>query len=270
LEANQAQLEAAEKIKATVTDLTQRIAALQKLVDGQTTEVKGYAEFYRATEVTKQKTECAIATIEKHLEKALSPEQRQCTAQVMKDEREKVDAANAALKARKDEVASLTAAYEKAVRDLTTAKELYVFMKTGMLDEIKKKLADLAKFNQFADPPKDPCLAHFYLQEMKDILANAYTEPSKADQCYPPSSLSVGTFLSCWTPECYEKTYATSVVAFNNAEYLEKCLKVELDALKKKLAEAEKTATESGEKRRDRIAAALTLKECCKKPAAVV
>jgi hypothetical protein len=268
LQTNQVQVEAAEKVKTLITDLTQRVAALQKLVDGQSAEVKGYADFYNATEVTKKKTDCAIATIEAQL--TLTDVQRKCSDDAIAEETKKVADARTALWTKRAEVATLTAQHAKATQDLVDAKALYEFMKTGMLDEIKKKLADLAKLNQGADPPKDSCLAYFYLKEMRELLSTAYADPKQSAECYPPSSLNIGTFLACWTPNCYETTYAKAVVAFNNAEYMEKCLKIELEALNKKLADAEKTAKESVEKRRERIVAALAAKECCKKPASTV
>jgi hypothetical protein len=245
--------------------LTQRIAGLQKLVDGQAAEVNGYADFYNATEVTKSKTDCAIATIKAQL--TLTTAQTTCTETVITEATKKATDARTALRTKQGEVAVLAAQYAKATQDLADAKALYEFLKTGLVDGVRKKLADLAKLNQGADPPKDPCLAYFYLKEMEALLLSAYPDKEHSAECYPPSSLSIGTFLDCWTPDCYTAKYAAAVVAFNNAEYMEKCLKIELEALKKKLAEAEKTAAESWEKRREWTVAALVAKDCCKKPA---
>ena len=269
LQDNEVKVEAAEKLKTLITDLTQRIASLQKLVDGQSAEVKGYADFYNATEVTKSKIECAIVTLEAQL--TLTAEQKTCSDAVITQVTQRVTDAGTALRARQGEVEALTTQYTKATQDLRDAKALHEFLKSGMVDEVKKKLADLAKLGQGADPPKDQCLAHFYLQEMKALLSSSYSEEEDpSSECYPPSSLDIGTFLDCWTPDCYQATYAAAVVAFNNAEYLEKCIKVELEAAKKKLADAEKTAKEGWDKRREWTVAALVAKDCCKKPVGTV
>ena len=91
----------------------------------------------------------------------------------------------------------------------------------------------------------------------------------RVERCAPgevvtPADLTIGSFLDCWSIDCYLAAYSRAVVEFNDAEWAEKCRKTLLDAATARVAALEKTYTDLVTKRRDTILASLKADGCCK------
>jgi hypothetical protein len=158
---------------------------------------------------------------------------------------------------------ALETKYKAATDELTVARKKYEFVKAGLLEGVGKKVDELTKL-QPTNPGKDSCLTYFYLNEMDALLANKADQTKEGIDCsgYEPQ---IGTFVCCWPPDKYKAAYEAALVEFNNAEYIEKCLKTDLEAEKKKLPDLDKAWKEAKDKRRDWIVAALNDAKCCEK-----
>jgi hypothetical protein len=246
-------------VKTSITDLTQRIQALQKAVDGQGALTSGYREFYRTTQVLRSEIDCFIPTVRCQL--TLNEADRACIRKVVDQVETKVRKARKDYEDQRKRVSRYDRQYQRAAWELANAKALFEFFKSGLTDQVKKKRDDMSKLKQLADPAKNNCEVEFYLREMESLLPPMYPPDSAA--CYPPNDLNLGTYLNCWAPECYQVAYDRALVDFNNAEYAEKCRKSLLDAANKRLGDLEKAAKEAVDKRREWILAGLKAEQCC-------
>jgi hypothetical protein len=154
--------------------------------------------------------------------------------------------------------------WERADWKLGHARTLFDFFTTNLTTQIQAKRDDLAKIKLDADPSKDRCIAEFYLREMEAALQSCYAAGTANACCFPPSEVNIGSFLDCWSIDCYLAAYSRAVVEFNDAEWAEKCRKTLLDAAKKRVGELETVYTDLVAKRRETILASLKADGCCK------
>ena len=262
LKVEQRQAEQLERVKASIGDLTARISGLQKTVDGKAELSTKYKEFYRATEVMKSEILCFIPTVRCQLN--LSEGEQTCISNAIKRADDAIAKAKADLDAQKARVERYQRRWEKAAWKLGHAKTLYDFFTTDITTKVQAKRDDLAGMKPKADPSGDRCVAEFYLREMEAALKSCYAQGSANACCFPPADLTIGSFLDCWSIDCYLAAYSRAVVEFNDAEWAEKCRKTLLDAATARVADLEKTYTDLVTKRRDTILASLKADGCCK------
>jgi hypothetical protein len=262
LEAEQKELQRFEPLKTSIADLTQRIATLEKAVEGQAAASTAYKEFYRTTEVQLHELRCSIPTIRCQLDQ-LTDKHKTCIC-------EAIDAVDTRVAKAKQDSAEAAAAVTdletkvvKATRNLEWAKKLYDFLKSGLQQQVTKQVDDLKALKQLANPAKDQCEVWFYLLEMERLMKSwRADDDAKGEVCWK-TDLSVGTFLDCWGPDCYEKHWHWIVVEFNTAEADEKLLKSQLEQAKKRAADLDKIAKEAESKRREWILKEIKAKDCC-------
>ena len=262
LETEQRELQRFEPLKTSIGDLTSRIATLEKAVEGQAAASTAYKEFYRTTEVWLHELRCSIPPIRCQLDQ-LTDKHKKCIC-------EAIDAVDARVaKAKKDSadaaatVTDLETKVVKATRNLEWAKKLYDFLKTGLQQQVTKQIDDLKVLKQLANPAKDQCEVWFYLLEMERLMKSWRADGDAKGQVCWKTDLSVGTFLDCWGPDCYEKHWHWIVVEFNTAEADEKLLKSQLEQAKKRAPDLEKIAKEAETKRREWILKEIKAKDCC-------
>jgi hypothetical protein len=259
LKVEQRQAEQLERVKASIDDLTARIAGLQKTVDGKTALKTSYREFYRGIEVAKSEAVCFIPTVRCQLQ--LSASQQTCITNAIKRADDDIAKAKADLEAQKARVDRYQRRWERAAWKLGNAKTLYDFFTANITTQLQAKKDDLAAIKALADPAKDHCVAEFYLREMEAALKSCYGQEGC---CFPPADLTISTFLDCWSWDCYRDAYSRAVVEFNDCEWAEKCRKTLLDAATARVADLEQKYADLKSKRRDTILANLTADNCCK------
>jgi hypothetical protein len=258
LEADQTKLQELEPLKTEMTDLVQRIQALEKTVDGQADAGAAYAEFYRSAEVFRSELTCFIPTVRCQI--TLTDEEKQCICDAIKAVETRVDKAKSDSAAANDKVDELERKSKRAADDLAWAKKWYEFLKSGLQQQVTKQRDDLKGLKQLADPKKDRCEVWFYLYEMERLLASSY---GAEDACWK-ADLSIGTFLDCWRWDpCYSQAWNKTIVAFNDAEAAEKCIKSALEQAKKRAAELETIAKDAESKRREWILKEIKARRCC-------
>jgi hypothetical protein len=262
LKVEQRQAEQLERVKASIDDLTARISDLQKTVDGKTALTASYKEFYRAIEVTKSEAVCFIPTVRCDLH--LSESDQNCVNNAIKKADDAIAKAKADLDAQKARVDRYQRRWERAAWKLGNAKTLFDFFTTDITKQVQAKKDDLLAIKALIDPGKDRCVAEFYLREMDLVLKSCYTQGGANACCFPPNELTIGSFLDCWSWDCYLAAYSRAVVEFNDAEWAEKCRKTLFDAATKRVADLEQTYTDLKSKRRDTILASLKADGCCK------
>jgi hypothetical protein len=264
LKVEQRQAEQLERVKTSIDDLTARITGLQKMVDGKPALSASFKEFYRTTEVVKSEILCFIPTVRCQLN--LSESDHACIKKAIKSADDAIAKAKGDLDAQKARVERYHRRWQRASWKLGHAKTLFDFFSGGLKTQVQAKRDDLAKIKLLADPAKDRCVAEFYLREMEAMLRSCYTGTDKSECCFPPNDVSVGSFLDCWSIDCYLAAYSRAVVEFNDAEWAEKCRKTLLDAATKRVGDLEKSYTEMLTKRRETILASLKADGCCSKP----
>lgn len=257
LKTRQEQILKLEPLKASIGDITQRIQALEKMLDGQAGAATSYKEFFRSIEVSKSEIDCFIPTVRCQLE--LTAAQKQCICDAIKAVDDRVNAAKAASDAANQAVATAERTYKKAADRLTWIKQWYEFLKTGLQQQVSKQRDDLKTLKGLADPSKNPCEAWFYLYELERLTKSAYG----ADGACWRSDINVATFLECWRWDCYEQVWKQTVTIFNEAEADEKTRKIELDQAKKNAADLDKLAREAESKRREWILKEIKTRDCC-------
>jgi hypothetical protein len=262
LKVEQRQAEQLERVKTSIDDLTARITGLQKMVDDKPALSASYKEFYRTTEVMKSEILCFIPTVRCQLN--LSEAEQACIKKAITSADDAIAKAKSDLDAQKARVERYQRRYDRAAWKLGHAKTLHDFFSAGLKDQIQTKRDDLAALKVLADPSKDRCVAEFYLREMEWALKSCYTSGDKSECCFPPNEINVGSFLDCWSIDCYLAAYSRAVVEFNDAEWAAKCRKTLLDAATTRVAALEKTYTELVAKRRETILASLKADGCCK------
>ncbi len=257
LEDNQKKILALEPLKASVGDITQRIQALEKMVDGQAAAATGYREFFRAIEIARSEIDCFIPTVRCQLE--LSDKQKQCICDAVKAVDTRVNAARAASDAANGQVAAGEKAYKRAADRLAWIKQWYEFLKTGLQAQAGKQRDDLKTLKGLADPAKNQCEVWFYLLELERLTKSAH---GTAGACWR-ADINVATFLECWRWDCYEQAWNTAVVTFNEADADEKLKKSELEQARKTAADLDKLAKEADTKRREWILKEIKSRDCC-------
>jgi len=262
LKVEQHQAEQLERVKASIDDLTARISDLQKTVDGKSALAASYKEFYRTTEVMKSEVLCFIPTVRCQLN--LSEGELTCINKAIRSADDAIANAKADLDAQRARVERYQRRWERASWKLGNAKSLYDFFTTDITKQVQATRDDLSAIKVLADPQKDRCVAEFYLREMEAELKSCYAQGSANACCFPPNELTIGSFLDCWSIDCYLAAYSRAVVEFNDAEWAEKCRKTLLDAATKRVTDLEKTYTDLVAKRRDTILASLKADGCCK------
>ena len=262
LKVEQRQAEQIERVKASIDDLTARIAGLQKTVDGKAALSASFKEFYRTTEVMKSEILCFIPTVRCQLN--LSEGEQACIRKAIKSADDAIAKAKSDLETQKARVARYQRRWERADWKLGHARTLYEFFTAKLTEQVQASRDDLAAIKLLADPSKDRCVAEFYLREMEATLKSCYAQGSPNACCFSPADIGIGSFLDCWSIDCYLAAYSRAVVEFNDAEWAEKCRKTLLDAATKRVADLEKAYTELVTKRRETILASLKADGCCK------
>jgi hypothetical protein len=261
LKTEQRQAEQLERVKTSIDDLTGRITALRKMLDEKPALASSFKEFYRTTEVAKSEILCFIPTVRCQLN--LSDKEKDCIRTSITNADESIAKAKADLDAQRARVERYQRRWERAAWKLGNAKTMHEFFATKLKEGIQAKRDDLTALKALADPAKDRCLAEFYLREMEAQLKSCYGT-GKNECCFPPSDITIGSFLDCWSYDCYVAAYSRAVVEFNEAEWAEKCRKTLLDAATKREGELKTTYEELVAKRRETIVAAITASDCCK------
>lgn len=262
LQQEQKQAEQLQRVNTSITDLTQRIQAVQQMVDGEAALQTAYKDFYRTAEIIKSEIDCFIPTVRCQLN--LSDGETRCIDGVIAAVDTRIKRAKSDFEAQKERVARYQRRWERAAWKLGNAQTMYDFFNTGLKDQIQTKRDDLAALKVLADPSKDRCDVAVYLREMEDLLRTAYCGEGTGGNCFPPNAPSIGTFLDCWSPDCYLDGYNRAVVEFNSAQWTEKCLKTLLDAANARLAELDAAAKDAASRRREWILAGIRTEECCK------
>lgn len=246
-----------EPLKASIGDITQRIQALEKMMDGQAAAASGYKDFFRSIEVSKSEVDCFIPTVRCQLE--LTATQKQCICDAIKAVDTRVDAAKAASDKANHDVEKAEKDYKHAADTLSWIKKWYEFLKSGLQQQVAKVRDDLKTLKGLADPSKNQCEVWFYLYELERLIKSTY---GSQGACWR-ADINVGTFLECWRWDCYEQVWNTAVVKFNEAEADEKLKKSRLEQAKKNAGELEKSAKEAESKRREWILKEIKTRDCC-------
>lgn len=259
LKEEQDQIQTLEPLKASVADITQRIQALEKTVDEQSSSEASYKDFYRQIEVFRKEIECFIPTVRCQLK--LTKQQKECICKAVGIVDLKVDEAKAqSAKARKT-VEKLERKYKQATDHLAWVKKWYEFLKAGLQQQITKQRDDLKALKLLADPSKDQCEVWFYLNELERFLVSSYDKGTAC--CWQPN-LWISTFLDCWPwDDCYKNAWNKFIVDFNEAEAAEKLVKSHLEQAKKRAEELDKTAKDYQGKRREWILKEIKTAKCC-------
>jgi len=257
LETRQQKLQSLEPLKASIGDITQRIQALEKMLEGQASTATSYREFYRSIEVARSEIECFIPTVRCQLD--LNDWQKRCISESIAV----IDARVSAARANSDKanrlVETLEAAHKRAVDRLAWIKQWHDFLKSGLQQQVTKQRDDLKTLKGLADPSKNQCEVWFYLYELERLIKS---EHGTEGACWK-ADLSVGTYIDCWRWECYEQVWNKTIVTFNDAEANEKFVKSELEQAKKNAADLDKLAKEAESKRREWILKEIKARDCC-------
>jgi hypothetical protein len=258
-EKEQRELQKFAPLQAKLADVTARIAALEKLIDGQAAAATAYNDFYRSIEVFKSALECSIPTIRCQLD--LTDKQKQCIRKAIAIVEARVKRARDASDAQNAQVTYLEKRQKTLDDDLAWAKKWMDFFATTLQTQITAQRDDLKKLQALADPSKDQCEVWFYLSEMEALLRSARTN-GEGEACYR-DNLNVATFLDCWSPKCYTTAYQYWIVAFNDAESKQKVGQIELTEAQKRAIDLDKTAKDAESKRRDWVLKELKAQDCC-------
>lgn len=256
-ESGQKELQKLEPLKISLADLVQRIASLEKTVESQSSAASAYKEFYRVTEVARNEIDCFIPTVRCQLD--LSDKQKKCICEAIEAVDVRVNKAKSDSAAASTELENQERKYKRAADDLAWETKWYEFLKTGLHQQITKQRDDLKALKQLADPSKDECEVWFYLYEMERLIKSSY---GTEDACWK-LDLSIGSFLDCWSLDCYEKAWNRAVVAFNDADAAEKLVKSVLEQAKKLAADLDKISKDAESKRREWILKEVKTKDCC-------
>jgi hypothetical protein len=262
LKVEQRQAEQLQRVTTSITDLTARITGLQHTVDGRPAFAASFKEFYRTTEVVKSEILCFIPTVRCQLN--LSEGELACIKKAITSADNAIAMAKGDLDAQKSRVERYQRRWERASWKLGHAKELFDFFSTKLKEQVQSQRDDLTALKPLADPTKDRCIAEFYLREMEATLKSCYSEGSANDCCFPPRVVTLGSFLDCWSIECYLAAYSRAVVEFNDAEWAEKCRKTLLDAATKRVTDLQTAYDKLVSSRRVTILASITADGCCK------
>lgn len=261
LDDEQAQLQKLEPLKTSISDLTQRIASLEKAVEGQAAAATTYKDFYRTTEVTLHEITCFIPTVRCQLE--LKDKQKKCICDAIQKVDTRVNKAKSDSATANKAVEDLEKKSKQATLVLEWAKKWYEFLKSSLQQQVTKQRDELKALKQLADPSKDQCEVWFYLYEMERVMKSGRDEKDiKGEACWN-LDLSVGTFLDCWGWECYQNAWNWVVVEFNTAEADDKLVKSHLEQAKKRAADLDKISKEAESKRREWILKEIKAMECC-------
>jgi hypothetical protein len=266
LETLRAQFEAGQKemlrfdpLKNRLTDLTARIASLEKAIAAQPAASTAYTAFYNAIEVCRSSIDCSIPTVRCQLE--LSEKTKACVRNAIATIDARVKKAQADRDAKNAEVAQRQARQEVLDADVAWAKKWNDFFTTGLQAQVTKLRDDLKALKLLADPAKDQCEVWFYLTEMEAILKSARTDADGA-ACYV-EDINIATFLDCWSPKCFATASQYWIVAFNDADAAAKAGKAELATQTARAAELEKAAADALATRRDAILKEIKAQDCC-------
>jgi hypothetical protein len=258
LKKRQDQVQDLEAAKTSVADLTQRIQGLEKTIDERSAAEVGYQDFYHSIEVFKSEIECFIQTVRCQLE--LTTKQKKCICDVIDTVDSQVRSAQSTSAAAAKALAAAEQAYQRATEDLAWQKQWYDFLKTGLQQQTSKQRDGLKALKQLADPAKDQCEAWFYLYELERLLGKSHRTEAP---CWDPE-LWLGTFVDCWSFECYKAAYEKQIVIFNEAENAEKVSKTQLEQARKRATELDKAAKELEGKRRELIVKGMKQRpDCC-------
>jgi hypothetical protein len=258
-EAGQQEMLKFDPLKNRLTDLTTRIASLEKSIAAQPAASTAYTKFYNDIEICRSSTDCSIPTVRCQLE--LSEKTKTCVRNAIAEVDTRVKKAQADRDAKKAEVAQRQAQQEVLDANLAWAKKWNDFFTTGLQAQIAKLRDDLKALKLLADPAKDQCEVWFYLTEIEAILKSARTGEDGA-ACYV-EDLNIATFLDCWSPKCFATASQYWIVAFNEADAAAKAGKVELATQTARATELEKTATDALASRRDSILKEIKAQDCC-------
>jgi hypothetical protein len=261
LRVEQRQAEQLQRVQTSIADLTQRITDLQTMLNGKQALATSFKDFYRQTEVVKSEILCFIPTVRCQLN--LSEGEQVCIRSAVAAADAAIAKAKADLDAQTARVERYQRRWERASWKLTHAKTLYEFFAGKLKDAIQAKRDDLVALKALADPSKDRCLAEFYLREMEAQLKSCYGTGAN-ECCFPPNDLTIGSFLDCWSYDCFIAAWNRAVVEFNEAEWEEKCRKTLLDAATARVTDLQTAYTTLVTKRRDTIIAAIKACDCCK------
>jgi len=259
LQQEQRQAEQLERVTASIEDLTQRIQALQQMLDGKADLVTAYKEFYRTTEFTRHQTECFISS--RVCDINLSDGETHCIDGVIATVDAKIAQAEGDYQAQKERVDRYQRKWVRANWKLGNAQVMYDFFATKLKEQVQAKLDLVTQLTGLADPTKGRCEAAVYLRHLEDLLHSSYDTEGA---CFPPNPVSIGTFLDCWSSDCYVDGYNQAVVELNTAAWAEKCRKKLLDAGTARLTELETAAKDARAGRWDAILAGVKAEDCCK------
>jgi hypothetical protein len=259
LQQEQRQAEQLQRVTASIDDLTQRIQALQQMIDGETDLMTAYKEFYRTTEFTRHQTECFISS--RACDINLSDAETHCIDGVVATVDARIAQAEGDYQAQRDRVDRYNRKWLRAKWKLENAQTMYDFFSKKLKEGVQAKLDLVTQLTGLADPTKGRCEAAVYLRQLKELLGSLY---GAEGACFPPSDLSIGTFLDCWSADCYADGYNRAVVELNNAAWAEKCRKTLLDAATARLTALEAAAKDARTKRWEAILAGVKAEECCK------
>jgi hypothetical protein len=259
LEDSQRALQRYEPLKASIADVTERIEALEKTIDGQATVVATYTKFYNEIERYASEVSCAIPTVRCQLD--LKEKHKTCVRDAIAAIEARITKAKADRDAQEAEVKRLERNQKVLDAELAWATKWRDFFATGLQQQIEKQRDDLKALNTLADPAKDHCEAWFYLNEMEAILNSARTT-AEGEVCYS-EGLNLGTFITCWSPDCYAAAYEHWIVAFNSADGAAKLGKIQLTEATNRKTALDAAATEAETKRREWILKEIKVQGCC-------
>lgn len=255
----QRQAEQLERVTASIDDLTQRIQALRQMIDGEPELVTAYKEFYRTTEFTRHQTECFISS--RVCDVNLSDSETHCIDGVIATVDAKIAQAEGDYQVQKERVDRYQRKWVRAKWKLDNAQIMYDFFTKNLKEQIQAKLDLVTQLTGLADPTKGRCEAAVYLRQLEDLLRSTY---GSEGACFPPNTLSLGTFLDCWSSDCYVDGYDRAVIELNNAAWAEKCRKKLFDAGTARLTELETAAKDAKAKRWEAILSGVKAEECCR------
>jgi hypothetical protein len=254
-EEGQKKLQELEPLKGALADLSQRIQAFEKTIDGQSASETAYKDYYRTIERLRSDIICFTPTARCQLE--LTDKQKKCICDAIKAVDERVAKAKKDAADQKTIVDNLDRDSRKSARDLEWAKKWYDYLKTDLQAQISKQRDDLGKVKGLVTPAASPCDAFFYLYELERLTQSSY---GTAEACWK-DDIWISTFLDCWPWENYSQVWNKALVDFNKADAADKLVKSQLEQAKKLLGDLDKAAADAVGKRREWILK--EIKPCC-------
>src|SRR6185369_3600145 len=135
----------------------------------------------------------------------LTETEQKCINNAIKSADDAIATAESDLEAQKARVERYQRLWERANWKLGNAKTLYDFFTADITKQVQARKDDIQALKTLIEPGKDRCVVEFYLREMEADLKSCYKDGDANACCFPPNVPTIGSFLDCWSWECYLK-----------------------------------------------------------------